>query len=44
MAVAGAPMFGGALKGYYKMMEQRIEDLKFDEPWEWDGVYRATSK
>jgi len=26
------------------MMEERIQDLKFEEPWEWDGIYRATSK
>jgi adenylate cyclase len=32
------------LNAYYKMMEERIQDLKFEEPWEWDGIYRATSK
>ena len=32
------------LNAYYKMMEERIQNLKFEEPWEWDGVYRATSK
>ncbi len=32
------------LNDYYKMMEQRIQDLKFEEPYEWDGIYRATSK
>ena len=44
MAIAGSMIFGGALQNYYKMMEQRIEDLKFDEPYKWDGIYRATSK
>lgn len=29
---------------YYKMMEERIQNLKFEDPWEWDGIYRATSK
>ncbi len=32
------------LNAYYEMMEQRIYDLKTDEPLEWDGIYRATSK
>lgn len=32
------------LNAYYAMMEQRIYDLKTDEPLKWDGVYRATSK
>ena len=32
------------LNAYYKMMEERIQDLKFEEPWDWDGIYRATSK
>jgi len=32
------------LNAYYKMMEQRIQDLKIEEPYEWDGIYRATSK
>ena len=32
------------LNAYYAMMEERIQNLKFEEPWEWDGVYRATSK
>ena len=32
------------LNAYYAMMEERIENLKFEEPWEWDGIYRATSK
>ena len=32
------------LNAYYDMMEKRIQNLKFEEPWEWDGVYRATSK
>jgi adenylate cyclase len=32
------------LNAYYDMMEQRIYDLKTDEPLKWDGVYRATSK
>lgn len=40
----GDKIFGGALKNYYAMMEQRIHDLKFDEPLQWDGIYRATSK
>lgn len=38
------PLWGGELAAYYKMMEQRIYDLKTDEPVNWDGVYRATSK
>ena len=32
------------MPAYYEMMYQRIQDLKFEDPWEWDGVYRATSK
>ena len=32
------------LNAYYAMMEERIENLKFEKPWEWDGIYRATSK
>ena len=32
------------LNAYYAMMEERIENLKFEEPREWDGIYRATSK
>ena len=32
------------IPAYYEMMYQRIQDLKFEQPWEWDGVYRATSK
>jgi len=32
------------LNAYYEMMEKRIQNLKFEEPWEWDGIYRATSK
>ena len=36
--------WNGELNAYYKMMEERIQDLKFEEPWEWDGIYRATSK
>ena len=32
------------LNAYYEMMEQRIYDLKTDEPLNWDGIYRATSK
>jgi len=40
----GDKIFGGALKNYYVMMEQRIQDLKFDEPLQWDGIYRAASK
>ena len=32
------------LNAYYSMMEQRIQDLKIEEPYEWDGIYRATSK
>jgi len=36
--------WNGELDAYYKMMEERIQDLKFEEPWEWDGIYRATSK
>jgi hypothetical protein len=32
------------LNAYYDMMEQRIYDLKTDEPLKWDGIYRATSK
>ena len=38
------PLWNGELQAYYKMMEQRIYDLKTDEPVNWDGVYRATSK
>ena len=34
----------GQLNDYYRMMEQRIFELKFEEPLNWDGVYRATSK
>ena len=44
MAKEMRPLWGGALQEYYKMMEQRIFDLKTDEPLKWDGVYRATSK
>jgi adenylate cyclase len=36
--------WNGELNAYYDMMKQRIEDLKFEDPWQWDGVYRATSK
>ena len=36
--------WNGELNAYYKMMEQRIYDLKTDEPLKWDGIYRATSK
>lgn len=36
--------WNGQLNDYYRMMEQRIFELKFDEPLKWDGVYRATSK
>jgi adenylate cyclase len=32
------------MPAYYEMMYQRIQDLKFEEPLNWDGVYRATSK
>jgi adenylate cyclase len=32
------------LNAYYAMMEQRIYDMKTDEPIKWDGIYRATSK
>ena len=32
------------LNAYYAMMEQRIYDLKTDEPLMWDGIYRATAK
>lgn len=32
------------MPAYYEMMYQRINDLKFEEPLNWDGVYRATSK
>ena len=32
------------LNAYYSMMEQRIHNLKIEEPYEWDGIYRATSK
>ena len=32
------------LNAYYAMMEERIENLKFEKPHEWDGIYRATSK
>jgi adenylate cyclase len=40
----GDRIFGGALANYYKMMEQRIEELKRNEPLAWDGIFRATSK
>lgn len=40
----GSKIWGGELKAYYSMMEQRILDMKTDEPLNWDGVYRATSK
>ena len=36
--------WNGELNAYYKMMEERIQNLKFEEPWEWAGIYRATSK
>jgi adenylate cyclase len=36
--------WNGELNAYYSMMEQRIQNLKFEEPYEWDGIYRATSK
>lgn len=32
------------MPAYYEMMYQRIQDLKFDEPMNWDGIFRATSK
>ena len=32
------------LNAYYSMMEQRIQNLKIEEPYQWDGIYRATSK
>jgi len=32
------------LDAYYEMMEKRIQDLKIEEPYKWDGIYRATSK
>jgi len=44
MADEMGPVWGGELAGYYDMMSKRIVDLKFDDPWGWDGVYRATSK
>ena len=44
MADEMGPVWGGELAGYYDMMSKRIDDLKFDDPWGWDGVYRATSK
>jgi adenylate cyclase len=34
----------GELDKYYDMMIERIGELKHEEPREWDGVYRATSK
>ena len=37
--------FKGELRDYYKMMEERIAELrKAKLPKNWDGVYRATSK
>ena len=37
--------FKGELREYYKMMEERIAELrKAKLPKDWDGVYRATSK
>ena len=36
--------WNGQLNGYYDMMIDRINDLEVQSPWEWDGVYRATSK
>lgn len=37
--------FGGDLKDYYSMMNDRIEELRYSTlPSDWDGVYHATSK
>lgn len=36
--------WNGELTKYYDMMIERIADLEVEAPWEWDGVYRATSK
>jgi adenylate cyclase len=44
MADEMGPVWGGELAVYYDMMSKRIEDLKFEDPWGWDGIYRATSK
>lgn len=44
MVAEMGPLWQGELASYYKMMEQRIRDLKMEDPYNWDGVYRATSK
>lgn len=44
MASKMGPIFDSAIAGYYDMMIKRIAELKFEDPWQWDGVYRATSK
>jgi len=38
------PVFGGALQDYYKIMVERISDLKSNPPEAWDGVYVAKTK
>jgi adenylate cyclase len=44
MANEMGPVWGGELAAYYEMMSKRIDELKFEDPWGWDGIYRATSK
>ncbi len=37
--------FGGEMTEYYDMMMERVEEFKKNPlPYDWDGVYRATSK
>ena len=36
--------WNGYMSKYYEMMSERIADLQHEQPYEWDGVYRATSK
>lgn len=36
--------WSGYMSKYYEMMSERIADLQHEQPYEWDGVYRATSK
>ena len=39
-----APTFGGALQDYYKIMVERISELKLNPPADWDGIYIAKTK
>jgi adenylate cyclase len=36
--------FNGQLKEYYRMMTERVLELKKNPPQNWSGIYRATSK